>query len=198
MGFEALLERLCEATDDEDISVRELLNAVGRRAYGPVIMLLGFVSISPLTIVPGATWLVAVLILVIAIQIVLGMQFPWVPKKVLETQFQKKFLTQGVEAALPWAKRIDKFTRPRLTFLTASPFIQFVALGCVAAALVTFPLSFFPFAPVLPGIAILLFGVGLAARDGFFLILSGVALAVATIVAIRVGDRLVDFVQGLF
>jgi hypothetical protein len=52
-----------------------------------------------------------------------------------------------------------------------------VALLCIVAALVTFPLGLIPLAPVLPGVAIVLMGIGLTARDGVFLILSTLAMA---------------------
>uniref|UniRef100_UPI0037BECA88 exopolysaccharide biosynthesis protein n=1 Tax=Hyphomonas sp. TaxID=87 RepID=UPI0037BECA88 len=64
-------------TEGEDVSVREILTAVGRRAYGPVLLLLGFVAVSPLTIVPGANWFVATLTLIFALQIAVGLKTPW-------------------------------------------------------------------------------------------------------------------------
>ena len=82
-NLESLLASLSEQTAGEDVSVRDMLNAVGRRSYGPILLLLGFIAISPLTIIPGTSWLVALVILLIAGQIVLGRAFPWVPKRFL-------------------------------------------------------------------------------------------------------------------
>ena len=48
-------------------------------------------------------------------------------------------------------------------------FVNLVALCVCAAALITFPLSLIPFAPMAPGIAIVLFGLGMTARDGLWL-----------------------------
>ena len=62
----SLLDSLQESTSGEKVSVGAMLDAVGRRSYGPLLLLLGFVSISPLTIIPGANWLVALIILLIA------------------------------------------------------------------------------------------------------------------------------------
>ena len=59
-SFSDLLTALSDMRGtDQSITLRQLLEAVGRRSFGAVILLLGFVSISPLTIVPGANWLVA-------------------------------------------------------------------------------------------------------------------------------------------
>lgn len=64
---------------------------------------------------------------------------------------------------------------PARGFLAAPPFVTPVALCVAAAALATFPLSFIPFAPLAPGIAVVLFGLGMTARDGVCLSL-GMAL----------------------
>ena len=71
-NLRTLLQSLCSETDGETVSVGDLLNAVGRRAYGPVLLLLGFISISPLTIIPGASVLMALITLIFAIQMVIG------------------------------------------------------------------------------------------------------------------------------
>ncbi len=197
LTFEMLLDKMAEMASDETVSVQELLDAVGRRSYGPILLLLGFVAVSPLTLVPGANWLMALVILVIAGQIVFGMRYPWVPRRALESTFPRQYLDDAVRIGRPWARRIDRFTRPRLSFLTEAPFVQLVALACVAAALITFPLGLVPLGPVLPSLAVLLFGLGLASRDGLFLILSGAALTGAVFLLWRIGGRMSDIVAGM-
>ena len=199
LSFEQLLEELAESSGEGDqVTVEELLDAVGRRAYGPILLLLGFVALSPLTFVPGANWLVAFVTLIIAGQIALGRRTPWIPRKALNAGFPRRYLEDALRIGRPWARRIDWFTRPRLTFLTEAPFIQLVALACVGAAVITFPLGTFPLGPFLPSLAIFLFGLGLAARDGLVLMLSGVSLAGAGYVLWRVGGRLLNMISSMF
>ena len=185
-NLHSLLRSLCNKTEGETVSIRDLLNAVGRRSYGPVLLLLGFIAISPLSLIPGANSLVAVLTLIFAVQMVFGRAFPWIPKRALDFNFPRKHLISGVAALDKHAHTIDHLLHPRLTFLTRPPFVQFVAMACVAAALVTIPLSFVPLGPLLPSITILLFGLAITARDGFLLILAGVTLAGAIYLMIRV------------
>lgn len=175
-NMKTLLTSLVERTEGETVSIENLLNAVGRRAYGPLLLLLGFIAISPLTIVPGASWLIAFITLLIAGQIVIGRKLPWLPRKVLDAAFPRKILVQGVEAMRRPAFVMDKFVCPRLTFLTETPFVQMVAVACIVAALITFPLGFVPFGPLLPGITIMLIGLGLTSRDGMILILASSSL----------------------
>ncbi len=53
--------------------------------------------------------------------------------------------------------------------------MNLVALFCIAAALITFPVSFIPLVPLAPSLAVVIFGLGMAARDGLWL-LAGMAV----------------------
>lgn len=186
----SLLLLMCSETKGDKVSVEDLLNVVGRRSYGPVLLLLGFVAVSPLAIVPGLNWIVALVTLIFALQIIIGWPRPWIPSRILRLTFPRKYMVQGVESAQKYVRRIDAFLKPRLTFLTEPPFVQLVAIVCVGAALVTFPLGLIPFGPTLPGLTILFMGLGLAARDGFMLLLAGLALVGAVLVTVHVWNAL--------
>lgn len=189
-NLESLLASLTDCTSGDEVTVRDLLNAVGRRSYGPILLLLGFIAVTPLTIIPGTSWLVALITLLIAGQIVIGRKFPWVPRRVLDVSFPRSALVAGVEQARKYVRPVDRVLKPRLAFLSGSPFIALAAMVCVAAALLTFPLGLFPFGPVLPGLTVLLFGLGLTARDGFVLVAAGAGLAGAVWLLLRVWSAL--------
>jgi hypothetical protein len=165
---------------EEGVRLAIILNAVGRRAYGPLLLVIGLFAISPITLIPGMTWLAAFVTLLIAGQMALGLKRPWLPQRLLETRIPRDVLHKGLEKGRPWADRIDKLLKPRLTFLTAPPFVNLIALVCVAAALITIPLSMIPIAPILPSAAIVLFGLGMTARDGLWLSV-GLALCAGAI-----------------
>lgn len=189
-NLSSLLHSLETQTEGETVTVHSMLNAVGRRSYGPILLLLGFIAVSPLTIIPGATWLVAILTLLIAGQILLGRKFPWIPSRFLEIEFPRSALLQGIRIADPYVCQVDRFLKPRLAFLTAPFFAPFVALICIAAALLTIPLGLVPFGPVLPGLTVLFFGLALTARDGFMLILAIAGLAAACWLLYRLWSRI--------
>ena len=176
-NLSSLLHSLESRTNGEKVTVRDMLDAVGRRSYGPILLLLGFLALSPLAVIPGANWLVAILTLLIAIQILLGRSFPWIPSRFLKIEFPRQTLMQGIRFLDPYVCQVDRFLKPRLTILTAPLFVPFVALICIAAAILTIPLGLVPFGPTLPGLTIFLFGLALTARDGFMLILAAAGLA---------------------
>ncbi|WP_213270467.1 exopolysaccharide biosynthesis protein [Hyphomonas sp.] len=190
-NLRTMMRSLVLNTEGEDVTVAELLQAIGRRAHGPVFLLLGFIAVSPLTIIPGANWFVATVILVFALQVVFGFRHPWLPKGVTKFKFKRDHLVQGVAAGERYAHMIDALVKPRLTFLTEPPFIQIVALICVLAALITYPLGLVPLGPLLPSLTVLLFGLALTARDGFVLLLAGCAFGGAILLMMSLAPRLV-------
>ena len=191
-NLQSLLASLCERTSGDTVTVRELMEAVGRRAYGPLLTLLGFVAIGPLTLVPLTTSLFALIILLIALQMAFGKRYPWLPGRILRIEFPREQLVKAVEGAQGWVRPIDALLAPRFTFLTEPPFAMLIALICVGAALITFPLSLMPLAPIVPSLAVLLFGLGVTARDGVLILLAGGALAGALVLMIRVWGRAME------
>lgn len=161
----------------ENLTLGEVLDSVGRRSYGPLLLVIGLFAISPATVVPGMTWLAAALTLLVAGQMALGLPRIWLPRKALEAKLPRDVVTGGVEKCRGFARAVDKLLKPRLTFMSKPPFVNVVALLCIAAALITFPLGLIPFAPLAPGIAVVAFGLGMVARDGLWLGLGAAACA---------------------
>jgi len=175
-----VLEELIEAASapgDEKVCVGALVRAVGRRAYGPLLLVIGLFAISPATIVPLMTSFTAMVILALALQMAIGLRRPWLPKSILEIEAPRQAMLDFFEQARPTVEKLDGvWLRPRLTILTKPPFVTLVALCVAAAALITLPLSLIPFAPLAPGFAIVLFGLGMTARDGLWLGLGAAAM----------------------
>jgi hypothetical protein len=184
--IESLLDNICGQVDcglnpmaKDQVTIRELLATVGRRSYGPLLLIVGLFSVSPATIVPGMTWLSAGLTLVIALQMMVGRHTPWLPRRALDASVSRDLVVKGVNGLRPWARRIDAMMRPRLTFLVSPPFVNLIAVACALTALVTIPLGFIPFAPLAPGIAIVMFGLGMTSRDGLLLTVALIVVGAA-------------------
>jgi hypothetical protein len=173
-------------TTPASLTLGEVLDAFGRRSYGPLLLVIGLFAISPATIVPGLTWLAATLTLIVAGQMALGLKRVWLPRGALQAELPRDAVLGGIEKSRGFAKRIDGLLRPRLTFLSGPPFVNIVALLCIVAALITFPLGLIPFAPLAPGIAVVFFGLGMVARDGLWLLLGTAFLSGAIWLAMQV------------
>ena len=101
--LESLLDNICGQVDcglnplaKDQVTIRELLATVGRRSYGPLLLVIGLFSISPATIVPGMTWLSAGLTLVIALQMLVGRRTPWLPRGALDASVSREMVVKGV------------------------------------------------------------------------------------------------------
>lgn len=187
-NLEDVLDEIAAKCDDDDtpesLTLEEILDSVGRRSYGPLLLVIGLFAISPATIIPGMTWLAAALTLLVAGQMALGMPRIWLPRKALQAQVPRDAVRSGIEKSRGAAKAVDKLLKPRLTFLSKPPFVNLVALMVILAALITFPLGLIPFAPLAPGLAVVFFGLGMVARDGLWLAL-GTAVMAGTICLVK-------------
>lgn len=183
-NLEDVLDEIAAKCDNDStpdtLTLDEILESVGRRSYGPLLLVIGLFAISPATILPGMTWFAAALTLLVAGQMALGRPRIWLPKKALQAQLPRDAVRSGVEKGRWAAKVIDKLLKPRLTVLSKPPFVNLVALMVIAAALITFPLGLIPLAPLAPGLAVVFFGLGMVARDGLWLAL-GTAVIAGTI-----------------
>lgn len=151
------------------LTLGEIMDIIGRRAYGPLLLIVGILSVSPLSMIPGSTWMFAALTLLIAMQMAINRKHPWLPSGLLKTSFPQDKVSGALKKVRPWTSAVDKIVRPRFEFLARAPWLILVALLAIAAALVTFPLSFIPLAPFLPGATVILIGLGVTARDGLVL-----------------------------
>src|SRR5690606_15941015 len=65
-----VLDRLEEAAREQsDIALGAILEAVGRRSFGPLLLVAGLIALSPLSGIPGMPTTVGVLVLIIAVQL---------------------------------------------------------------------------------------------------------------------------------
>jgi hypothetical protein len=162
---------------NDKIPLGRILDVIGRQAYGPLLLIIGVLSVSPLSMIPGSTWAFALLTLLVAVQMALHKKHPWLPKSALMLSFPEDKVGGALKKVRPWTEGIDRLVKPRFEFLAHEPWIVIVALLAAVAAIVTFPLSLIPFAPFIPGVAIILVGLGVTARDGLVLGLAMLVMA---------------------
>jgi len=182
--FDELNNSVNRESENANVRLGVLLSAVGRRSYGPLLLIIGLFAISPATILPGMTSVAAAITIIVAGQMAAGLQRPWLPRFVLNLKVPRKPFLQFLDKARPTMERIDGvWLRERLTFMTVPLCVNLVALCVIAASLITFPLSLIPFAPLAPGVAVVMFGLGMTARDGLWLLAGILATAGAFFLA---------------
>lgn len=181
-SLESLLERLHELNSKENVSIDNVLATIGRRAFGPVLLIPGLIALSPLSGMPGVPTIVGVMVLLLVGQIFIGREELWLPQFVLRRAVSSSRYNKALNFLHPVARFVDKLFRPRLTFLMQGwPFyliVSFLLLVSLIAPL----LELVPFAITGVGAAVTAFALAIMADDGLLGILVSIFLTVTLIV----------------
>jgi hypothetical protein len=182
IDLEELLEQLESAGGREkEISLRDLRDAIGRRAFAPLLLLVSLIGFTPLGGIPGVPTALALFIILFAGQVALSRRHLWAPAFVLDRQVEKRKLQKSARALKPFARWVDKVIRPRLTFLTEPPWSAAIAVTCVLLALTVPPFELVPFIDLPLWAAMVAFSLALFAHDGVLAIIAFILTAVGVV-----------------
>jgi hypothetical protein len=160
---------LLAAEPEERISFRDILAILSERSFAILIVLLGLPNCLPMP--PPIPTVSALLLIMIALQMLVRRPEPWFPGVVLRGSVARSDVLRAVKRALPVVSRLERWSRPRLSVfdprlaaLLSALLLLLMSVGMLVAA---------PLIGQVPyGLAICLFGLGQIERDGV-LVLSG-------------------------
>lgn len=167
-----LLRRLADDGGDRGLTLHEIRDRMDERAYGLLILLLSIPCLMPGLY--GVPQVVGVIIILVAAQLLVGREEPWLPRWMLELRARGSWLkamADFAESKLSW---IDRLSRPRLTRFADGPGEKLAAVFMILATLTIV----LPMTNTIPSIALALLSVGLIQRDGLFVI-AGATVATA-------------------
>lgn len=173
------LETLQDKIEGEKISLGKIVEALNSKGFGSLLVGLSLILVLPTGAIPMVPALCAIFIMLVSVQILVGRDYPWIPKKLDNMKFNFSKYKNSVEKVKPYTKWIDRFFKNRLEFLTNNGGKKVVALITILLSAVIIGIGFIPFLPMLPGLAILFFGLGLMTHDGLMTALGFVVLAIA-------------------
>jgi hypothetical protein len=173
-----VLWRIANRADQPEISLNDILLAVGDRTFGALMLVLAMPNLF-IAIIPGISIIFGVPLLLIGAQLLWGFPKPWLPKKLAHRAISMENFRTVVKAADPWLAKAEKLFKPRLQMFTATWAERFIGLVCMLmAALLILPI---PAGNFLPGLTLCLFGLALLERDGLMALVA-TATMVGTIV----------------
>jgi hypothetical protein len=146
------------------VSLASVLDLAGERVFGFLFVLLALPSALPVP-APGYSIPFGILLLILAVQLIIGRQRPWFPKKWLNHQIPIEKVRGFIRAGLSWLQRIELISRPRLTTVCTS-FVGRVVIGCAIALMAISMMIPIPGTNTLPAIGIFITGFGLLDDDG--------------------------------
>ncbi|MEO0538158.1 MAG: exopolysaccharide biosynthesis protein [Cyanobacteria bacterium P01_A01_bin.123] len=146
------------------VTLKDILELAGERTFGFLFVLLSIPSALPIP-APGYSIPFGVVLLIIAIQLVIGRQRLWFPRFVERCAFDLKKIQGIVKAAMPWLRRIEAVSRPRLSYICTS-LPGRVVIGTAIAVMSVSMMTPIPLTNTLPAMGIFVTGFGLLDDDG--------------------------------
>lgn len=177
--LQQLLDTLDGAAADRDrVAVGDVCARLGENAFGPALLVLGLLALSPLGDIPGMPSIMSVLIVLVGGQFALGRDTFWLPERLRRRSVKSDHLRRAVRVLRPVARFAGKVVYRRLPALVTGTGARVIGAACALLALTLPPLEFVPFAATAPSSAITVLSLALVAQDGLLALLAA-ALTVA-------------------
>jgi hypothetical protein len=172
-SIEAVLRRIGAHSEEERLTLGEILASLDHRAYGFVLLLLAAANFTPGPSMPGFSTVFGIPAMAMAVQMILGWSRPWLPARMARFSVRRERFIRVVGKALPMIVRLDRLLRPRLTWLANLTGHRWTgAAALLQAVLLCLPLPLYPMAPAT---SLVLMSLGMIARDGLMLALGHIA-----------------------
>jgi hypothetical protein len=188
-----LLHDVAQAPNGVYVTLSEIRDVLGERAFGPLMLVFAAPNLIPNPI-PGISAILGLPLLFLTVQLMLGAPRPWLPAWLGNRGMQRAGFGRMVERAGPWLERAEKLLRPRVFWLL-SPAMERVigAVALLLAAVLFLPIFLGNW---LPALSLCLLALGILERDGMAVALGLVTAVVAVVVVAGVVFALVK--AGLF
>lgn len=185
-NLEQLLDRIESAAEGgEQVSIKEILESVGSRSFGPMILLAGLVILAPLIgDIPGVPTIMALFVLLTAGQLLFRQNHFWLPSWMTKRSVEQDKLRQSMKWLRYIGRFFDKISKPRLTELTQESKLYAIAVACILVALAIPIMEVVPFSANIAGIALTAFGLSLITRDGLMALVAFTFTVLAFVVVI--------------
>jgi len=181
-AVERLLDRLQGESGGQDVSVGHILDTIGSRGAGPLLLVPALVAVSPVAAIPGLPTLLALVIVLFAAQILIGRQRIWAPDALRAREVEAGKVEKIAERLQPVAGLMDRFLARRLTWAAGGTATRVAAGAVILLCLLVPPLEVVPGAVVAPMLAIALIGLAMMVNDGIFMLI-GLLAAAASVAA---------------
>jgi len=168
-----ILDRLDElGASRQRLTVDDVQEALGPDAFGPILLTLGILALSPIGDIPGASAVLGVFVFSVGVQMAAGRNKSWLPRILADRSFKGRYLRRSASLFRPVVRFLGMIIWARMTFLTEGPFARTIAIFCAILALTMPPLEVVPFGATVPASAITGFSIALVAHDGLLALLS--------------------------
>lgn len=172
-----VLNAVVDGLAEDKVRVGTLVGRLRRRSFGGILIVLALLGL-----VPGISLFAGLVMIVPAIQMMIGLRAPVMPRFVRTYELSSDQLRTMIRKITPQLQYLERYVRPRWTVLTDAPMPNFAGLLILALALtIMLPI---PFSNLLPALAVVLVALGMLERDGIALVVGLVVALFALIVGV--------------
>lgn len=179
--FSQDIKSLLQSLARQPLTLGDILAKTSERGFSLVIGLLVLPFLFPMP--PGATGILGLGCLLLAVEMAMGRRSPWLPRIVAKFKFPRWFILQLLKNLHAVTGVIEKFTRRRLLRIADNPTVWRLNGVCIAwlSLLLISPI---PFTNPIPTIGILLFAIATLEGDGLLMCISyGVTVLITLLFA---------------
>ncbi len=173
-----LLAETVSAGTSDYVSIAELLWGIKTQALAIMLILFALPNIPPS--LPGTSAITGLPLVILTLQMTLG-QVLWLPKVIANRAVPRAGLLAVLTWADPYFHKVERLLRPRILALTTPVMKQVIGgLMLILSLLIMLPI---PLGNTLPSMSIVIIAMGLAQRDGIFVI-GGLAVAFIAVIGL--------------
>ncbi|MFT5681730.1 MAG: hypothetical protein ACI8RZ_002642 [Myxococcota bacterium] len=177
----AELNDFLEQLEGKDSTIDDLINMIGDRGFGLLILLLALPAALPVPAVGYGTPF-GILLILLGAQIAISRKTPWVPRRLGGMRIPFKLLSFSIKNARLPLRAVEMFIRPRLSGLARHRiFLPGVGVMIMLlAAMMSLPI---PLTNTAPSFVIFMLAAGILEEDGLFLLFGLILAPVAAAIA---------------
>ena len=166
MTLSERIEDVIRNLSGDTVTLREILNAIGREGMLVFCIFLTLPFMVPVSI-PGVSTVFGLVIGLVGVG-VMADRPPRLPDRLIRKQFPVDRLRVALEKGAVWIHRLGRISGPSIPLLTHGVGMARInGFMLIASALLLMaPFGLIPFSNTLPGLAILFLAVGMLQRDG--------------------------------
>ena len=157
----------------KDLALGDVLDAVGHRSFGPLLLLAGLVMVVPgIGDIPGLSTGTGIFVALVAGQMIIGRDYVWLPQWLLKRKIRAQTIRKAIGRLRKPARIVDRIIKPRLAAITYSAGRWGIALACLGIAVATPAMEVVLFSANAAGAALAAFGLSLIAHDGLLALIA--------------------------
>ena len=184
--------------DHRPKTLASLEHVFAEKSFAIVILLLIAPSALPLP-TGGVTNVLEIIVMLLALELIIGRKVIWLPKKWLKLQISGKTEEKLVPALAKRVHWMERFSKPRLAgLLNDSKFLQLTGLMIFVLAFGAFLAPPFSWLDTLPSLGVVLICLSLILEDALVYVIGCIVGGLGVALEVRIGQEIIGALKDIF